>query len=686
MRWTLAAALLAQWPCRTASTPATAPDWADGAYAGTYTLEPTPGPTPDWVDGTANSYVPGDWIHAATPAPTPFTSTPVLSILAYIGQYCNDSILLGHRGNGVTIEQCLDMAARDGRCNPDFVHIRNREPFSYCYCARAGTICSARSNDGDYDVWRRRIPHAGLRLAGVGATAQHGRLEVYYSGAWGTVCNANFTSLDAAVACRQLGYPAGWPIGVSTFGVGSGHIWMEDVSCTGNESRLQDCKTGMHNCSHEDDVGIVCAASEWTLVGNGFCRTASGSAGTYTTASNLSYVQCRDECDRAPACKAYEYRWATDTHTCELHTGDITHVDPVSYAQCWQKKQEEAPAPAPTPVAFAWPTSVTGPVPVPTPVPAPVPTPDGVDGTAASYVPGPGRASYVPGAATPAPTPYTSTPVLSILAYIGQTCNDSILLAHGGNFMTAVTIEQCLDMAASDGRCNPDFVHLRNREPFAYCYCARAGTTCSARSNNGDYDVWRRRIPHAGLRLAGVGATTQHGRLEVYYNGAWGTVCNADFTSLDATVACRQLGYPAGWPIGVSTFGVGSGHIWMEDVSCTGNESRLQECKTGVHNCSHEDDGESSAWPRSGHLLATVFAARQVVTSAHIRPPGTFHTCSAGTSAARLRPVMLTSTDGRRMLIFACCTREKLHKSTPCHMRSAGRRIWMMHPRQRPRR
>jgi len=39
------------------------------------------------------------------------------------------------------------------------------------------------------------------------------------------------------------------------------------------------------------------------------------------------------------------------------------------------------------------------------------------------------------------------------------------------------------------------------------------------------------------------GNSTAEGRLEVYYNGQWGTVCDDWFSYTDATVACNSLGF-----------------------------------------------------------------------------------------------------------------------------------------------
>lgn len=97
----------------------------------------------------------------------------------------------------------------------------------------------------------------GVRLIG-GADERTGRVEVFHSGAWGTVCDDNFTETDANVVCRQLGYSSGTAF---TVGGGKESISMDEVACTGSEARLQDCSFngwGLTDCSHAEDVGVSC--------------------------------------------------------------------------------------------------------------------------------------------------------------------------------------------------------------------------------------------------------------------------------------------------------------------------------------------------------------------------------------------------------------------------------------------
>lgn len=96
-----------------------------------------------------------------------------------------------------------------------------------------------------------------------GASASEGRVEIFYRGRWGTVCDNLWNLLDAHVVCRALGYEnATQALGRAAFGPGKGPIMLDEVECTGNESSLANCSSlgwMVSHCGHEKDAGVVCS-------------------------------------------------------------------------------------------------------------------------------------------------------------------------------------------------------------------------------------------------------------------------------------------------------------------------------------------------------------------------------------------------------------------------------------------
>ena len=99
-----------------------------------------------------------------------------------------------------------------------------------------------------------------IRLAN-GASNYQGRVEVCHSNVWGTVCDDGWSSNDGRVVCGQLGLRFDRVVSYGYFGSGTGQIWLDDLSCTGSETRLIDCRSngfGNHDCDHSEDAGVFC--------------------------------------------------------------------------------------------------------------------------------------------------------------------------------------------------------------------------------------------------------------------------------------------------------------------------------------------------------------------------------------------------------------------------------------------
>ena len=100
------------------------------------------------------------------------------------------------------------------------------------------------------------------------------------------------------------------------------------------------------------------------------------------------------------------------------------------------------------------------------------------------------------------------------------------------------------------------------------------------------------------------GDTPGSGRVLIFINGNWGTVCDDDWDLKDAEVFCKSLGYPGA----IKALGKGdlppgdpSRPIYFDNVDCNGDEAGVEYCNhngVGNHNCDHDEDAGVLCLPR----------------------------------------------------------------------------------------
>uniref|UniRef100_A0AAY5EUU6 SRCR domain-containing protein n=1 Tax=Electrophorus electricus TaxID=8005 RepID=A0AAY5EUU6_ELEEL len=142
-----------------------------------------------------------------------------------------DAVRNAHFGPGPVLKGFINCGGSESTLNECFIGHNN----DYCEsnAEDAGVICSDSV----------RLVDGGGRCSG--------RVEVLHRGQWGTVCGAGWDMRDAAVVCRELGCgEAVDAVYNAHFGPGSRPIWMDEVTCSGSESTLKNCRSagwGKHN-------------------------------------------------------------------------------------------------------------------------------------------------------------------------------------------------------------------------------------------------------------------------------------------------------------------------------------------------------------------------------------------------------------------------------------------------------
>ncbi|RDD35931.1 Scavenger receptor cysteine-rich domain superfamily protein, partial [Trichoplax sp. H2] len=154
------------------------------------------------------------------------------------------------------------------------------------------------------------------------------------------------------------------------------------------------------------------------------------------------------------------------------------------------------------------------------------------------------------------------------------------------------------------------------------------------------------------------------GRLEVFYNNQWGSVCHREFGIEDARVVCRQLGYTnVSSYYCCSYFGYGNGPIWLSNVNCTGSESSLSACSyTGWNNtgCQRYDEagiectvGACGSFP-CVHGTCISNATLGVGYNCSCSPGWTGKQCEAGTNECASNPCSSNATCVDQFQAYTC--------------------------------
>ncbi|XP_030847848.1 deleted in malignant brain tumors 1 protein isoform X1 [Strongylocentrotus purpuratus] len=461
------------------------------------------------------------------------------------------------------------------------------------------TLTSVDSTCGHYQDGGVKCEETySVRLVN-GPSPSEGRVEILYNGQWNTICDDYWHLEEAQVVCLQLGYATSnvTPKSLAYYGQGSGSILQ--VQCSGLENTLNSCilSSGDYVCSHSEDAGVKCEApysvrlvngpspnegrieilynDEWNTICDDYwnleeaevvCRQLGYSTDNVVARSSAYYGQ-----GSGPIQQVRCSGWEETLESCTLTSGDslCRHYEDAG-VRCGSDIFT-------TYDPFQWPTTTTG---------------DEIYNIRLMNGPSPreGRVEmfYNGRWNTICDDSFNLEEAQVVCRQLGYD-TDNVTprgSAYYGEGSGSIRLVQCSGWEYTLGSCS-----LTSGDSVCRHY-EDAGVRCGS-------DIitaipWQPTTTSDGIYNVRLmdGQSPREGRVEMFYNGRWNTICDDYWNLEEAQVACRQLGYSTDnvVPRSYAYYGEGSGPI--QQVQCYGWEYTLDHCtlSSGDSVCSHSED------------------------------------------------------------------------------------------------